>query len=251
MQINDELSLTAQTMSFRHFFKSVPILGSFVISTKRLYRATLARPPAFPGSKSYWEQRYRRGGNSGAGSYGRLSKFKAEIINEWIAKNGITSVIEFGCGDGHQLGLANYPSYLGFDVSETAVKQCAARFQRDSTKRFELVEKYFGEKADLVLSLDVIYHLTEDSAFDLYMSRLFQAAERAVIIYASNSEELNRGDLARHVRHRRFTDWIGQHAAEWALGERIPNRYPQKLDDPENTSFADFYIFLRRKHVDR
>ena len=33
---------------------------------------------------NYWDQRYKKGGNSGAGSYGRLAEFKAEIINKFI-----------------------------------------------------------------------------------------------------------------------------------------------------------------------
>ena len=54
---------------------------------------------------SYWENRYKNNGNSGAGSYGRLAEFKADVINNFIAENKITSVIEFGCGDGNQLSL--------------------------------------------------------------------------------------------------------------------------------------------------
>ena len=32
----------------------------------------------FPGTRAYWEKRYRAGGSSGPGSYGRLAHFKAE-----------------------------------------------------------------------------------------------------------------------------------------------------------------------------
>ena len=33
----------------------------------------------FPGSARYWDLRYRMGGTSGAGSYGRDKAYKAEI----------------------------------------------------------------------------------------------------------------------------------------------------------------------------
>ena len=33
-------------------------------------------------SKDYWEKRYSKGGNSGAGSYNNLALFKASIIND-------------------------------------------------------------------------------------------------------------------------------------------------------------------------
>lgn len=79
-------------------------------------------------SKEYWESRYKGGGNSGAGSYGRLAEFKAEIINEFIEKNSINKVIEFGCGDGNQLGMLKVAKYIGVDVSQTAISICRDKF---------------------------------------------------------------------------------------------------------------------------
>ena len=65
----------------------------------------------------YWENRYERGLTSGAGSYGRLAHFKAEVLNEYVNQNKILSVVEFGCGDGAQLSLAKYANYIGLDLS--------------------------------------------------------------------------------------------------------------------------------------
>src|SRR5690606_4241845 len=78
-------------------------------------------------SADYWEQRYARGGNSGAGSYGKLAEFKAEVLNAFVRERQIRSVIDFGCGDGAQLALAEYPSYVGLDVSPTALHICRTR----------------------------------------------------------------------------------------------------------------------------
>ena len=75
---------------------------------------------AFRHSAQYWDDRYRLAGNSGAGSYGRLADFKANVLNEFVAREKIASVVEFGCGDGNQLSLSRYPRYTGFDVSEHA-----------------------------------------------------------------------------------------------------------------------------------
>lgn len=44
---------------------------------KKGIEPTLDTENRFSGSASYWENRYVRGGNSGAGSYNRLSEFKA------------------------------------------------------------------------------------------------------------------------------------------------------------------------------
>jgi SAM-dependent methyltransferase len=192
-------------------------------------------------SAEYWEERYAKGGNSGAGSYNNLAQFKAEILNDFVKTHSVQSVIEFGCGDGNQLSLAQYPKYLGFDVSETAINICKDKFSNDKIKEFRLISSFNEEKAELVLSLDVIYHLIEDSIFENYMKNLFEASTKYVIIYASNKTS---SQWAQHVKHRRFTDWIDKNKPNWSLLRFIPNKYPA-LDNGENptTSFADFYIF--------
>jgi hypothetical protein len=91
------------------------------------------------------------------------------------------------------------------------------------------------------MSLDVIYHLVEDSAFEGYMRQLFAAATRFVVIYSSNREaDASDGD---HVRHRRFTDWVAAHEPGWRLWRHIANQHPYK-GDYRTGSFADFYIFV-------
>lgn len=195
---------------------------------------------SFKASDQYWDARYSHGGNSGAGSYGRLAHFKAEVLNAFVEKHGIQSVIEFGSGDGNQLSLASYPAYLGIDVSETAVRACRERFARDSTKAFLSTKEYNGERSELALSLDVIYHLVEDDVFEEYMTTLFRSAECFVIIYASNED---RQAPEKHVRHRRFTDWVDANRRDFRLVEHIPNRYPFDPEAPDDTSFADFFVF--------
>lgn len=225
-------------MTFKSALKSLPLIGPLASGfAKRLARAK------FENSGAYWERRYQTGGNSGAGSYNRLALFKAEFLNEFVSQNEIRSVIEFGSGDGAQLELAQYPSYVGIDVARTAVEWARKRFGRDPTMTFyHSSEVPPGLTADLALSLDVIYHLVEDAAFDSYMRQLFNAASQFVIIYASNHDETL--DVA-HVRHRRFTDWIDEMRPDFTMVRQVPNRYPFDAEDPDNTSFADFFIYQR------
>ena len=199
----------------------------------------------FRTSSAYWETRYISGGNSGRGSFGKLGRFKADVINSFLSENGVNSVIEFGCGDGNQLKLANYPHYLGFDISEAAVSLCRRLFEHDPTKSFKPMSQYSGEKADCALSLDVIYHIVEDEVYEDYMRKLFGAAERYVIIYSSDFEEAV-GWLkiyGRHIRHRKFTKWIERHAPQWRLIEDIPNKYPG--NDNNAGSFCRFFIYRK------
>ncbi len=193
-------------------------------------------------SRDYWDKRYLQKRTSGAGSYGRLAEYKAEVINEFVKSHNIESVLELGCGDGNQLLLARYAHYIGYDVSETAIQMCRKLFKNDNSKQFYLMDYNAGKQAtaELAMSLDVIYHLIEDEVFDDYMNRLFNSAERFVIIYSSNYD----GYLARHVRSRKFTVWIDQHVSDrWKLKDYIRNPFPFDEADPENTSISDFYIY--------
>jgi hypothetical protein len=207
----------------------------------RRARSAIRGKGSFRTSGEYWEQRYRSGGNSGTGSYSRLATFKAEVLNQFVATHEISTVIEIGSGDGAQLTLAEYPSYTGVDVSQVAVESTRRMFAGDPSMRFihtsELSE---NDRAELALSLDVIYHLVEDAVFDSYMRQLFDAATRYVIVYSSNTDK---SWSTPHVRHREFSKWVAAHRTDFELIENIPNLYPYSKDDPDNTSFADFYIF--------
>jgi SAM-dependent methyltransferase len=198
-------------------------------------------------SSHYWENRYRTGGNSGAGSYGRLSAFKASFINSFIAANDVRSVIEFGCGDGNQLSQLTIPDYVGVDVSPRIVEHCRARFADMPGRRFVTYDDLHNVKSsDLVMSLDVIFHLVEDAVFERYISHLFMMARRYVIFYSSNYDQLWPNE---HVRHRKFTAFVEEFFPDWRLAAHIPNIYPYDPKDPDHTSFADFYVF-RNPHQD-
>lgn len=200
----------------------------------------------FKGSAVYWEQRYAQGGNSGAGSYDKLATFKAKIINRFISEHHIRSVMEFGCGDGNQLSLGNYPAYSGLDVSRSSIRMCAERFANDPTKSFFLydstafVDSARIFQADLAMSLDVIYHIIEDDVFARYMTHLFNAANRFVIIYSTNFDS----SQTFHVKHRSFNRWVEQNIQGWKLIQTIKNEHPYKAGD-EYTSSADFFIYQK------
>ena len=185
-----------------------------------LKNASLKLQP-FRGSTDYWRDRYARGGDSGAGSYGRRATLKADTINAFVARENIQSVIEFGCGDGNQLTLARYPRYHGFDVSDAAVARCRERFAPDASKAFDPVSRYDGQRAELALSLDVNYHLVEDAVFESYMRQLFGAASRYVLVYSTDGDA-NPWYGHAHVRHRHFSRWIAQHLPGWRLLQTLP-----------------------------
>jgi len=204
---------------------------------------------SFPGSAAYWENRYNAGGTSGVGSYGKLAEFKASVLNWFVAEKKITSVIEFGCGDGNQLLYAIYPRYIGLDVARKAIRLCQEKFKNDVTKSFFLYDpECFVDgagvlRADLALSLDVLFHLVEDQVFTRYMGLLFQAGQRFVIIYSSNHDEIT---CSPHEREREFTNYVAAHFPQWELIAKIENQYPLSKYPAPLGSLADFYIYERK-----
>ncbi len=193
----------------------------------------------FRDSRSYWEDRYEGGGTSGPGSYDAQAEYKADFLNRFVRDNAIESVIELGCGDGNQLGRADYPRYLGLDVASSAVKRCIERFGDDASKSFMSYDgQAFADDArflhaDLALSLDVIFHLVEDVVFEAYLRALFNAADRFVVVYSRDREA---PDPGRHVKWREFTPWIAGNIAGWELSRLEPAPSPE---------YQDFHVFAR------
>lgn len=208
---------------------SVRLLHKLLAALRRL---------RYPGSRVYWERRYAQGGDSGAGSSGRLAKYKAEVLNRFVETRKVQSVTEFGCGDGQQLLLAHYPTYFGLDISKTAVGRCRALFAADASKRFEIYEpKSFNPadfQADMALSLEVIFHLTEENIYKKYLQHLFAAARRWVVIFSSDEEDTT-GGIFPHFKPRRFTPDV---PTGWVLRERLSNPH-------RDVSVSDFFFFER------
>lgn len=243
-------------LEYRHFVEERYALPQQMIKIEELINSVMESvcssksvpdcPQNFPGTQSYWQNRYNKGGTSGSGSYGRLAQFKAEMLNKFVVEKNIRSVLEIGCGDGHQLSLFEFPQYLGLDISEKAISQCGELFKKDLRKNFFLYDPFTHDtgdplhKADMVISLDVIYHLIEDELYEMYMKHLFEAAKRYVVIYSSNAE-IN--TPSAHEKRREFTSWIETKQPDFKLVAHIPNRFPYDPSNPENTSLSDFYFF--------
>ena len=188
------------------------------------------------------------GGNSGSGSYNRLAQFKADTINDFLIEHtDIKTCIEWGCGDGNQLSLIDYPMYTGVDVSLTIINKNRDKFCYDKNKEFfesgEFMERFKGRKYDMSISLDVIFHLVEDEVFNQYMDNLFSCSRKYVCIYSNNYERpYNSG--GEHVKDRVFTDWIEQNIRDYELIKFVKQKYPSKAGITDtNTSACDFYFY--------
>ena len=194
----------------------------------------------YPGSRLYWERRYAQGGDSGAGSAGVLAHYKAAFLNAFVEKHGIRTVVELGCGDGQQLLLAHYPVYTGLDIAPSAVARCRALFSGNGNRTFAVYEPEQFNPADyasdMAISLEVIFHLTEEQVYQLYMRHLFALSRRWVVIFSSDGADRSDG-IFPHFRQRKFTDDVPE---GWVLRERVVNPNRER-------SVSDFFVFERAK----
>jgi SAM-dependent methyltransferase len=166
-------------------------------------------------------------------------------LNRFVVERDVSSVVEFGCGDGAQVALATYPRYVGIDVAPSAIARCVTRFRDDPSKRFVVLsDDALRERADLALSLDVLYHLTDEKVLAVHLGALFDAAERFVVIYSTDAPLPAGVRHGAHERHRPFTPWVVANRPQWRLVKRVANPFP--IGTPGGpTSAADFFVFER------
>jgi SAM-dependent methyltransferase len=230
---------------YRSFSTDIVMAPPVALEAALKWARWQAKRMQFWSSELYWERRYRRGRTSGSGSEGANARFKADFLNAFVREHRITTVLELGCGDGRQLILAEYPDYVGVDVSPTAIRFCKERIGRIPGRRFHHSSERnawaLPQHFDLTLSLDVIYHLIEDDMFDAHMRDLFSCSRRFVVIYSWNFAEtdeayVNGGYV--HIRRRRFTDWVEANASsQWGL--------TSVTDHPE-AHMPSFFVFEKR-----
>lgn len=201
----------------------------------------------FKGSKNYWEHNYEKGGNSGEGSYESFAMQKGMLINDFIREHNIKRIIEFGCGDGNQLSYYNLDGihYYGFDISKKAVELCREKHKHYVNKEFFILDERYivpeqkNAVCDLALSMDVIFHLVEDTVFFEHLDSLFNSSKKYVMIFGININKIK--DEPSHVRHRAFVPIILERFPDWKLQKIIKS----KIIDERFTMFPDMHIFER------
>jgi hypothetical protein len=191
----------------------------------------------------YWNERYNAGFTSGKGSYADLAMFKADTINNFVKKNLIETVIEFGCGDGNQLKLMQYNKYLGLDVAYSAIEKCRDIFINDTSKSFILYNpKVFVNKgffrADMVICLDVLYHIIPEDDYLKTLDDIFSCSANYVILYTDIDEyEKTPYKEGSHVFHRNTLKYLKNYP-DFSLVDILQNKFP-------DISWASFIILKR------
>lgn len=164
----------------------------------------------------YWNRRYSEGRDSGEGSRGENAIRKAEYVNQVIARNGVQSVIDWGCGDGQVLQhITTYVRYVGVDIARSVLNKVSAQHpERFFILDEEDSEATFWLQADMSLSMDVMFHLVNDNDYVDYLNKLFNSARKLVLIYSTNYDG---GRTSRHVLRREFTPDVREMFPHWDL----------------------------------
>lgn len=192
----------------------------------------------------YWENRYRTGGNSGAGSTGDLLSWKAGIVNEIIKEAGVKSGLELGAGDGKFANLLSLESYFGYEISPSAVSLANKNINKPNYKVSTKTPFHF-RKFDMTMSVDVIYHILHEREFNRHMTKLFYAAKRLVVIYSYPRQPSEK--MSEHITFNDFISWVQGQAPGWELLVHIPNKFIFDEENPNRTSRSEFFIYRRRR----
>jgi len=184
--------------------------------------------------KKYWNDRYISGGNSGDGSYGEQAIIKANYVNNIIDKYNIHSVVDMGVGDGNQLDLLNINNYIGYDISDVIINRLKLKYNNDNTKTFKHVSEYTNMNTDLMLSMEVIFHLIDDDMYDDYMTMMFNSDSKYILIFTMDSDSSYINN-AKHVKIRNILEWINNNTNEWDL-----------IDKKFGFSISYFYLYKKK-----
>ena len=129
-----------------------------------------------------------------------------------------------GCGDGRVASRLRVARYLGLDVSPEGLRLCKDACGDRPGWAFALYDGVTPPplpEADLALSLDIIFHLVDDTLYRRHLELVFGSAP-LVCIQSSNKVERGRA----HVLHRRFLDDVPK---GWGIVSRPEDEMEEEI----------------------
>ena len=139
--------------------------------------------------KKFWNRKYAEGGISGRGSIGKYRTWKWVKIRDVIGN--FREVIDVGCGD---LKFWEHPvankilnqrrfKYLGIDISDEIITR-----NRKFAPNLKFIcapsHERIPEKAEVVLALDLLFHIMDQGNFEETLDQLCKASKQWIVIYS-------------------------------------------------------------------
>jgi SAM-dependent methyltransferase len=117
--------------------------------------------------------------------------------------------------------------WTGLDIASAAVEHCRRAFPEGRFVELDLAGEWpednpAEESSDLVTAIDVLYHLTDDTAFENALSNLDRRVRRGGALIVSDVFVPHDKQIAPHVKRRSLAAYRGVLGSEWALTDREP-----------------------------
>lgn len=159
--------------------------------------------------KNYWEHRYRWGRDSGEGSGGIHREWKWSKIISII--HDVDDVIDIGCGDLRFWEGRSCRSYIGLDLSPTILKRNIVARPGWAFVLGNAAKRYWF-RGNVVLCMDMLFHIMDDDDFDSILSNLMSYTEQWLVIYTWDVNPLETKDDGKYMCYRklpleRFSDF--------------------------------------------
>lgn len=197
----------------------------------------------------YWNDRFAKYGESlrGAGHEG-LSEDKnkemyseaARVFTKLCRQEGVefntARVLDIGCGTGfysellHELGVKHY---VGIDVADVLLPQLASRFPEYEFRKGDITEEKVDGEFDLVLMIDVIEHIVEESKLSSAMDNVRNCIGNKGVFVVSGMRAVSK----KHLFYLR----------RWSV-EDIMKGFPG-YEHSVPVSFRDSYILAIKKRL--
>ena len=123
-------------------------------------------------------------GTSGTGSTLEITREYRAYVEDFIKKQGVTSVVDAGCGDWGFSSAIDWgeASYLGVDIASDVIEVVRKKYEKGKI-RFQVGD--ITEElpaADLLISKDVLQHLSNDLVHKFIKNNLRKGKYKWVIL---------------------------------------------------------------------
>jgi 2-polyprenyl-3-methyl-5-hydroxy-6-metoxy-1,4-benzoquinol methylase len=146
-------------------------------------------------SKIYKEDLWH--GGSGAGSKLENVKEYVEILQKYIDKPEVKTVLDLGCGDwqfSKFLDLSSV-SYLGVDVVESIIESNSTSYSASNIKFISRdITTYEVPKADLIICKDVLQHLCNKDVVNILV-KIITSSKFSLITNDFNPDNTENKDI--------------------------------------------------------
>ena len=193
--------------------------------------------------RRYWNRRYKRNLGSGSGSRGALAQYKVEFINDIFERLEVGSCLDFGAGDGFVASGLQARQLEVTDISKVARKQLSTEYGLRVVHPFCLNLKRY----DMVISLDVLFHITSQKEFLRYMRKMTAMADRYILIYSAVKLPLSR--IPEHMANNDFMSFMHTER-EWKILEEFDSPHSFDSAKPHTTSPSRFVLYEKRASDD-